>query len=481
MNLPEENSIVPIANFTPREVVAELDRYVIGQTEAKRAVAVALRNRWRRQRVQGELRDEITPKNIIMIGPTGVGKTEIARRLAKLAQAPFYKVEATKFTEVGYVGKDAESMIRDLVEMSVNMVRQLEQDKVRIKAEELAEERLLDALLPPKPKRKPSPASDGLTGEIIEEAIEEPQTTREKMRQMLRAGKLNDRKIEIEIAGRPSGMMGGMSHGMPMIEIVSAGGSMDDMAGGLRDMLGGLFQGGGKKQRKVPVFEALPLLIQEEAARLIDMEAVTKLAVELAENNGIIFLDEIDKIAGSGRQGGGGGPDVSREGVQRDLLPIIEGTTVSTKYGFVKTNHILFIAAGAFHVSKPSDLIPEMQGRFPVRVELKSLTKQDFLKILTEPRNCLTKQYMALMETDSVALTFASDGLEEIATLAATLNQQLEDIGARRLHTILERVMDEISFSAGDFSDKRFVVDAAYVRKCLDGIVKDQDLRKFIL
>jgi ATP-dependent HslUV protease ATP-binding subunit HslU len=476
MSLSKENPNLPIANFTPREVVAELDRYVIGQTEAKRAVAVALRNRWRRQRVQGDLRDEITPKNIIMIGPTGVGKTEIARRLAKLAQAPFYKVEATKFTEVGYVGKDAESMIRDLVEMSVNMVRQLEQDKVRIKAEELAEERLLDALLPPKPKRKVE-----LPDAEPAEPIEEPQASREKMRQMLKEGKLNDRRIEIETSGRPSGLMGGMSPGMPMIEIVSAGGSMDDMSSGLRDMLGGLFQGGGKKQRKVRVVEALPLLVQEEAARLIDMEAVTKMAVELAENNGIIFLDEIDKIAGAGRQGGGGGPDVSREGVQRDLLPIIEGTTVSTKYGFVKTNHILFIAAGAFHVSKPSDLIPEMQGRFPVRVELKSLTKQDFLKILTEPRNCLTKQYMALMETDSVALTFAEDGLEEIAALAATLNQQLEDIGARRLHTILERVMDEISFSAGDFSDKHFVVDAAYVRKCLDGIVKDQDLRKFIL
>ena len=455
-----------IKNLTPREIVSELDRYVIGQGEAKRAVAIALRNRWRRLNVDGPIREDITPKNIIMIGPTGVGKTEIARRLSKLANSPFLKVEASKFTEVGYVGKDVESMIRDLMEISINMVRQTEKERVHVKAEELAEEKLLDLLLPsPKPAAQES---------LSTESQRTDTPTREKLREMLRAGKLNDRKVELDIGPKQNPFGGGL----PMIEVVSAGGSMEDISNNIREMIGN-FMPSNKKHKRVPVQEALQILVEEEAARLIDMDNVTKMAVELAENNGIIFVDEIDKIASSGPNHGRG--EVSREGVQRDILPIIEGSTVTTKYGFVKTDHMLFIAAGAFHMTKPSDLIPELQGRFPIRVELKPLKKEDFLRILTEPDSSLTRQYTAMMQTEGVTLSFSGDGLEEIANIAAQANEQMENIGARRLHTILEKVMDEISFNATERNGQSFEINGAYVRECLLGIIKDQDLRRFIL
>lgn len=479
----EQIEHLKIKNLTPREIVSELDRYVIGQDEAKRAVAIALRNRWRRLNVQDEIRDDITPKNIIMIGPTGVGKTEIARRLAKLANSPFFKVEASKFTEVGYVGKDVESMIRDLVEISINMVRDAERERVHVRSEELAEEKLLDLLLPPRPKKaspQPPPGGFDLNQPLdaFQNADEKPneENTRAKLRELLRAGKLNDRKVELDISPRPHQHFGG---GLPMVEVISAGGSMEDISNNIRDMIGN-FMPSGRKKKKVPVPEALKLLAEEEAARLIDMDHVTKMAIDLAENNGIIFIDEIDKIASSGGAGQGRG-EVSREGVQRDILPIIEGSTVSTKYGFVRTDHMLFIAAGAFHMTKPSDLIPELQGRFPIRVELKPLKKGDFLRILTEPESSLTKQYLALLKTEGVELEFKPDSLEELAKICADANEQMENIGARRLHTILEKVMDEIAFTASERSGEKFTIDGKYVRDCLMDIIKDQDLRRFIL
>ncbi|MCE9625221.1 MAG: ATP-dependent protease ATPase subunit HslU [Deltaproteobacteria bacterium] len=444
-------------NFTPREIVSELDRFIVGQKAAKRAVAIALRNRWRRQNVAPDLRDEIAPKNIIMIGPTGVGKTEIARRLAKLANAPFIKVEASKFTEVGYVGKDVESIIRELTETGVKMVREEETAQVKTKAEDLAEERLLDLLLPTTPKANPAEP----------DAAAPP--TRERLRQMLKEGKLDDRTVELESGGAPSGIM-------PMIEVVS-GPNMDELGMNLKDMMSGLFPK-GRKRSKLKVPEALVALTQEEAAKLIDVDSVNKRAIERVEQSGIVFLDEIDKIAGRESQHG---PDVSREGVQRDILPIVEGSNVNTKYGMVRTDHILFIAAGAFHVSKPSDLIPELQGRFPIRVELDSLTKEDFLRILQEPANSLTKQYVALLATEKVRAEFTPEGLKEIAEFAAIVNERTENIGARRLHTIMEKVLDEISFEAPDRPGFDLKVDAAYVHEKLADVVKDQDLSRYIL
>ncbi len=442
-----------IKTFTPREIVSELDKYIIGQKDAKRSVAIALRNRWRRQQIPEPLRDEIAPKNIIMIGPTGVGKTEIARRLAKLAQAPFLKIEASKFTEVGYVGRDVESMIRDLTDLAVNMVKEEESKKVQQKAEEMAEERLLDMLLPS-------------SGRGSHRSGEETRETREKLRKMLRGGKLNEKYVEVEVQDR----------NLPIVEIFTASG-MEEMDINIKEMFGSLFPK-KKKQKKVKVPEALRILAQEEAQKLIDMDMVIKQAIERVEQSGIIFLDEIDKIAGRESTYG---PDVSREGVQRDLLPIVEGTTVTTKYGMVKTDHILFIAAGAFHVSKPSDLIPELQGRFPIRVELDSLKKEDLVRILTEPENALIKQYTALMETESVKLEFTQDAIEEIAEIAALINERTEDIGARRLYTIMERLLDEISFDAPELSGKKMVIDAKYVKEKLKDFVEDEDLSRYIL
>lgn len=439
--------------FTPREIVSELDKYIVGQRDAKRAVAIALRNRWRRQQVPDPLRDEIAPKNIIMIGPTGVGKTEIARRLAKLAQAPFLKIEASKFTEVGYVGRDVESMIRDLMELAVNMMKAEESHKVQQRAVEMAEERLLDLLLP-------SP------GRSTQKEGEDQRATREKLRKLLKAGKLNDKYVEVEIVDR----------NLPIVEIFSASG-LEEMDINIKDMFGSLFPK-KKKQRKVKVPEALTILSQEEAYKLIDMDSVIKQAMERVEQSGIIFLDEIDKIAG---RESSFGPDVSREGVQRDILPIVEGTTVTTKYGMVKTDHILFIAAGAFHVSKPSDLIPELQGRFPIRVELDSLGKADLVRILTEPENALIKQYTALLDTESVKVNFTEDGIAEIAEMAALINERTENIGARRLYTMMERLLDEISFDAPEMSGKNMVIDAKYVQEKLKDFVEDEDLSRYIL
>jgi len=446
--------------LTPREIVRELDKYVIGQSGAKRAVAIALRNRIRRQKLAPEMAEEVMPKNIIMIGPTGVGKTEIARRLAKLANSPFLKVEASKFTEVGYVGRDVESMIRDLVEIAIDMVRNEKLEEVADKADANAEERILDLLLPPMAPR------DMANDESARAASENWTRTREKLRAQLRDGKLDERMVEMEVKERS----------FPAFEIISNQG-IEEMDINIKDILPG-FLGQRTKKRKMKVSDAIEYLVQEEEQKLVDMDQVTRLAVERVENNGIIFLDEIDKIAG---RESGHGPDVSREGVQRDILPIVEGTTVNTRYGMVRTDHILFIAAGAFHVSKPSDLIPELQGRFPIRVELDSLTVEDFVRILTEPQNALIKQYIALLETEGIKLTFVDDAVQEIARFATTVNENTENIGARRLHTIMEKLLDEISFEGPDLKKKAIRIDAAYVQKMLADIVKDQDLSRYIL
>src|SRR5467141_288737 len=451
--------------LTPREIVVELDKYIVGQAAAKRAVAVALRNRVRRQKLPPEMAEDVLPKNILMIGPTGVGKTEIARRLARLAGCPFVKVEASKYTEVGYVGRDVESMVRDLVETSIDMVREEKLDEVAERAEQAAEERVLDLLLPASPL---TPAEPDATTAIQTESHRRDQAdrTREKLRAQLRDGKLDHRLVEVEVRERS----------VPAFEIISNQG-VEEMDVNIKDMLSGLF-GQQKKRRRMTVAEAFDYLIQEEENKLIDMDQVTRLAVERAEQMGIIFIDEIDKIAG---RESGHGPDVSREGVQRDILPIVEGTTVNTRYGMVRTDHILFIAAGAFHVSKPSDLIPELQGRFPIRVELESLTIEDFKRILIEPKNSLVKQYVALMDTEGVKLDFTSDAIDAIANFAARVNQQTEDIGARRLHTIMERLLDEISFEGPDLEPKEKTIDAAYVELMLADTVKDQDLSRYIL
>jgi len=453
-------------DLTPRQIVEELDRYVIGQRDAKRMVAIALRNRWRRQQLNPDLRDEVIPKNIIMIGPTGVGKTEIARRLAKLAHAPFLKVEASKFTEVGYVGRDVESIIRDLTELGVAIVKADHTEKVQQKAEELGEERLLDLLLPPMSPKLTVGASDDTGQPTPPSAQESYDATRSKLRLQLREGKLDHRSVEVEVKER----------GLP-IGVISSAAGMEELESGLRDMLGGLFPG-KKKKRVMKVPEALKHLTQDEAHKLIDMDEVTRDAITKVEETGIVFLDEIDKIAGRERNLG---PDVSREGVQRDLLPIVEGSTINTKYGPVRTDHILFIAAGAFHVAKPSDLIPELQGRFPIRVELEPLSKQDLVRILTEPRNALVTQYQALLRTEGVTLDFTQDGLEEIASTAVQVNDQTENIGARRLFTIMERLLEQILFEAPELNEQKVLVDAQYVKDRLRKIVKDQDLSRFIL
>jgi ATP-dependent HslUV protease ATP-binding subunit HslU len=447
----------PAPVMTPREIVSELDRYIVGQRDAKRAVAIALRNRWRRQLVPEDLRDEIAPKNIIMIGPTGVGKTEISRRLAKLAQAPFIKVEASKFTEVGYVGRDVESIIRDLTDLAVNMVKEEEKQKVEIRAREVAEERILDLLLPPGP-------TSTVDGETIDAA--RVQGTRDKLKKMLREGKMDERFVDIEMTQAT----------MPMIEVLTPQG-MEGMEFNLKEMFSNLLPKKTKK-KTVKIPEALEILTQEEAAKLIDMDKVAGEAVRRVEQSGIVFLDEIDKIAG---RESSHGPDVSREGVQRDLLPIVEGSTVNTKYGMVKTDHILFVASGAFHSAKPSDLIPEFQGRFPIRVELSSLGKGDFVRILTEPKNALIKQYAALLETEGIHLTFGNDAIEEIAQIASEVNEKTENIGARRLHTVLERLLDEISFTAPEMPGKDIAIDAQYVRERLSPILKNEDLSRYIL
>jgi ATP-dependent HslUV protease ATP-binding subunit HslU len=458
-----EEEQLALDELTPREIVAELDKHVVGQKDAKRAVAIALRNRMRRQKLSEELAEEIIPKNIIMIGPTGVGKTEIARRLAKLANSPFLKVEASKFTEVGYVGRDVESMIRDLLEIAIDNVREEKLEDVADKAELNAEERLLDILLPPAAPAAPNP-QPGFTLEAS--SGDSYSRTREKLRQQLREGKLDDRIVEIETRER----------NFPSFEIISNQG-VEEMDVNIKDMLPNIF-GQRTKKRKMKVNEAFEYLIQEEEQRLIDMDQVTRIAIDRVEDSGIIFLDEIDKIAG---REGGHGPDVSREGVQRDILPIVEGTTVNSRYGMVRTDHILFIAAGAFHVSKPSDLIPELQGRFPIRVELQSLTMEDFIRILTEPKSSLVKQYTALLDTEGVKLEFTKEALDEIARFAFRVNEGTENIGARRLHTIMERVLDEISFSAPERKGEQITVDAEYVSKALTDIVKDQDLSRYIL
>ena len=452
--------------LTPREIVVELDKYIVGQAAAKRAVAVALRNRVRRQKLTPEMAEDVLPKNILMIGPTGVGKTEIARRLARLAGCPFIKVEASKYTEVGYVGRDVESMVRDLVETSIDMVREEKLDEVAERAEHAAEERVLDLLLPASPP-PPAPESPNSPAPQVEAPRQDQMDrTREKLRAQLRDGKLDQRLVEVDVRERST----------PAFEIVSSQG-VEEMDINVKDMLSGIF-GQQKRRRRMTVAEAFDYLIQEEENKLLDMDQVTRLAVERAEQMGIIFIDEIDKIAG---RESGHGPDVSREGVQRDILPIVEGTTVNTRYGMIRTDHILFIAAGAFHISKPSDLIPELQGRLPIRVELTALTEADFVRILTEPKNALIKQYVALLDTEGVKLNFSEDAIATLARYAVMVNEQTENIGARRLHTILEKVLDEISFEAPDLKKKNVKVDGAYVTKQLADIVKNQDLSRYIL
>jgi ATP-dependent HslUV protease ATP-binding subunit HslU len=457
-----DQEVLPaLDDMTPREIVAELDKYIVGQNAAKRAVAVALRNRVRRQKLAPEIAEDVLPKNILMIGPTGVGKTEIARRLARLAGCPFVKVEASKYTEVGYVGRDVESMVRDLVETSIDMVREEKLDEVADRAEQSAEERVLDLLLPPS-----LPPAPGTTEADAAQQREQTQRTREKLRAQLREGKLDQRMVDLEVRERA----------MPSFEIISGQG-VEEMDVNVKDLFSNMF-GQQKRKRKMSVADAFEYLIQEEENKLLDMDQATRIAVERAEQMGIIFIDEIDKVAG---RESGHGPDVSREGVQRDILPIIEGTTVNTRYGMIRTDHILFIAAGAFHVTKPSDLIPELQGRLPIRVELQSLRQEDFVRILTEPKNALIKQYVALLETEGVKLNITEDAVETIAKFATSVNEQTENIGARRLHTILEKVLDELSFEASDLKKKNIKVDSAYVNKQLADIVKNQDLSRYIL
>ena len=466
---------MPIQSFTPKEILSELDKYIVGQADAKRSVAIALRNRWRRKQVPSPLQEEIAPKNIIMIGPTGVGKTEIARRLAILAESPFIKVEASKYTEVGYVGRDVESMVRDLVELAINMVKKEEEERIKGVAEANAEDKILDILLPPTPSGVAAAGPEGAASFTIEspnlpvkteESTEN--STREKFRKMLRDGKLDDRELEVEVSD---------SKPAPMVEIMTTSG-MEDMQSNIQDAFGKLFPK-KKKNRKMKMKDAKEAVINEETAKLIDHDKVVQEALSRTEQSGIIFLDEIDKIATKG--GGGNGPEVSREGVQRDLLPIVEGATVSTKHGMVKTDHILFIASGAFHLSKPSDLIPELQGRFPIRVELHPLGKDEFVRILTEPENALVKQYVALMKTEGVELVFKDDAIEELAAIAVEVNEKTEEIGARRLHTVLERMLDSLSFDASDKSGETFEITADYVKEQLSEIVQDQDLSRYIL
>jgi ATP-dependent HslUV protease ATP-binding subunit HslU len=464
IQLPGSNDdgVLNAERLTPKEIVRELDKYIVGQHAAKRAVAIALRNRWRRQQLPPEMRDEIAPKNIIMIGPTGVGKTEIARRLARLTRSPFLKIEASKFTEVGYVGRDVESIVRDLTEIAVKLVKDEKNRLVRELAERNARERILDILLPDSRPPRARPAFVAAP-----EPEDSSAETRDKLGRWLDEGKLDEREIEVDVK----------EQGFPSLEIFTPQG-VEEMGVNMKDMLPGIF-GGKSKRKKMRVGDAREILIQEEAEKLVDQQNVAREAIDRVEQSGMVFLDEIDKIAG--RQNASHGPDISREGVQRDLLPIVEGTTVNTKYGMVKTDHILFIAAGAFHVSKPSDLIPELQGRFPIRVELESLTENDFERILREPKNALTTQYVALLGTENVTLTFNDDAVREIARYAAVVNDKTENIGARRLHTILERLLDDLSFEATDMGGQNVTIDAAYVARVLADVVKDEDLSRYVL